>query len=71
MTTPESRIDSTLKDFEALQLRFSYILDNGVKFMRKGAIIGRPPPGKVGVLVPIFLAGLQLSTTNLFNEIMH
>lgn len=54
-----------------MQLCFGFMTDHEVHFLRKGAIISRPPLGKVRVPVPIFEARLRLTMTGFFNEILH
>lgn len=65
-----SGIKPTPEEFESLQLRFGFMSEHGVQFLRKGATIYQLPPGKVGVPFPIFEAGLRLPMTNFFDETM-
>ncbi|CAI9298764.1 unnamed protein product [Lactuca saligna] len=58
-------------EFVTLQEAYGLTPADGVEFPVSGSLITRPPPGKVGVYLKTFDAGLRLPLTDFREEILH
>ncbi|CAI9268695.1 unnamed protein product [Lactuca saligna] len=69
MASTQSLIPSSY-EFDTLQEAFGLTPANGVEFPVSSSLITRPTPGKVGVYLKTFDAGLRLSLTDIQEEIL-